>query len=121
MKTTRDALIETVAAELARHALTTDENGRSVCTCGWFTQPLLTSVHRFHQADQALAAVLMATAQINGEHIAESREQAMDEWQKRTTAMGMLLIDSGDITPMGARMLRKIWEPAELGPPRVSG
>jgi hypothetical protein len=109
---TRDDLVATIAAEQFKHRLTVGDDGRSQCKCGWFITPLLESVHRLHQADEILAAVLMATAQVNGERIAETRELVWQDAKARTHALGLLLASSGDITPMGTRMLDKIWEPA---------
>lgn len=110
---TTDKMTELIAAELFKHRLVTDHNGRSICKCGWYVSPLLDSVHRLHQGDQILAAVLMATAQIAGENASETRSRDRQEWQNRTHAVGLLLLDSGDITPMGTRILDKIWETSE--------
>lgn len=111
--TTREHMVELIAAEMFRHRLTVNDEGRAACMCGWFAVPLLTSVHRMHTAEAILASCLLATAQINGENIVEARDGVLEDARKRTTAVGLLLADSGDITPMGQRMLQKIWEPAE--------
>lgn len=116
-KETSTKLLETIADGLEDHRLTLDATGKPACSCGWWTQPLLDSVHRLHQADQLLSRVVTAVAQVNAEHIADAltgqREQLRDDAKRRTHAIGLLLQDSGDITPMGVRMLEKIWEPAE--------
>lgn len=115
--TTRDAMVETIAAAMFQHRLVVVD-GRSQCKCGWWVNPLLDSVHRLHVSDEILAATLLATAQINAENIVEARNGAVadayDDAKKRTHAVGLLLADSGDITPMGTRMLDKIWERAEV-------
>lgn len=92
-----DGMVETLAAELFRHRLVVDDAGKSVCKCGWWITPLLDSVHRLHQAE-TLGAV--------------AREFAYRDAAARTHAVGLLLANSGDITPMGTRMLDRIWEPA---------
>jgi hypothetical protein len=107
-------MVEQVAAALFQHRLVVDETGRSVCKCGWWVAPLLESVHRLHQSDQVLAAVLMATAQLNAEHVAQARMNAYQDAAARTHAVGLLLANSGDITPVGTRMLDRIWEPAAM-------
>jgi len=111
----RELMVETIGAELFKHRLVVDETGRSVCKCGWWVSPLLASVHRLHQADQILAATLLATAQINAENIVAAREGAYEDARRRTHAVGLLLANSGDMNPMGTRMLDKIWEIAERG------
>lgn len=110
--TTRDHMVEMIGAELFRHRLTSAEEGGSQCMCGWSVTPLLNSLHRMHTAEAILASVLLATAQINGENIVEARNGVLEDAQARTKAVGLLLADTGDITPMGQRMLEKIWEPA---------
>ena len=94
--TTRDDMVANIAVAMNQHRLVVDDAGKSVCTCGWWVSPLLDSVHRLHVAN-VLAAVSLG---------------AVDDYRKRTHAVGLLLLDSGDITPMGTRMLDKIWEPA---------
>jgi hypothetical protein len=74
--TTRDAMVETIAAELFKHRLVVGDDGRSQCKCGWWVAPLLESLHRLHQAESVLAATLLATAQINAENIAEALARA---------------------------------------------
>lgn len=88
--------VEAIAAELFRHRLVVVD-GKSECKCGWWINPLLDSVHRLHQAE-AVAVV--------------ARDFAYKDAAARTHAVGLLLANSGDITPMGTRMLDKIWEPA---------
>lgn len=90
--------IEQLAAELFKHRITTGEGGRAQCACGWWVSPLLNSVHRLHVAEHVLV---------------EMHDAAYHDAQQRTKAVGLLLADSGDITPMGQRMLQKIWEPAD--------
>lgn len=92
-----DAMTEAIAAELFRHRLVVDAAGKSTCACGWWIAPLLDSVHRLHQAE-----VLKVVA----------GEYAYRDAAARTHAVGLLLAGSGDITPMGTRMLDRIWEPA---------
>ena len=108
--TTRDDMVANIAVAMNQHRLVVDDAGKSVCTCGWWVAPLLDSAYRLHLADQALAATMTATAQLNAELIVEAREGAYREAALRTHAVGLLLLDSGDITPMGTRMLDKIWE-----------
>jgi hypothetical protein len=110
--TTRDEMVATIGAALFEHRLTLSEEGKSQCKCGWWVNPLLDSLHRIHQADEILAAVLMATAQLQGERQAEIRDQVYLDAAARTHAVGLLLASSGDITPMGTRMLDKIWQTA---------
>lgn len=83
-------------------------DGKAQCKCGWWTAPLLSSVHRLHVADETLAAVLAAAAELHADNIL-----ALEDAKARTHAMGLLLLDSGDITPMGTRLLDKIWETTE--------
>jgi len=113
--TSREQMTETIAAELFKHRLVSVE-GRSQCACGWWVSPLLTSVHRLHVAESVLAACLIATAQINGENIVEARDGVLEDAKRRTHAVGLLLLGSGDITPTGTHMLDKIWEPAGENP-----
>ena len=111
--TARDAMVETIAAELFKHRSTVGPDGRAQCACGWWVAPFLDSLHRLHQADAILAATVLATAQINGENIVAARQEAYEDAKRRTHAVGLLLADSGDMNPMATRMLDKIWEPAE--------
>lgn len=72
-------MVESIAAQIFNHRLVTDEQGRSVCKCGWYIVPLLDSIHRLHVAESVLTATLMATAQVNAENILEAKAgQAKD-------------------------------------------
>lgn len=66
----RAELLELIATKLREHA----RDGNQ-CRCGWHVTPLLDEVLRLHQADAVLATVLLATAQINAENIAEATAQ----------------------------------------------
>lgn len=81
--TTRDEMVATIAAALFEHRLTVGPDGRAQCKCGWWIAPLLDSVHRLHQAESVLAATLLATAQINAENVAESRQRLNEDWQEK--------------------------------------
>jgi hypothetical protein len=117
MTSTREAMVETITAELFKHRRNVGEDGRAQCRCGWWVAPFLDSEHRAHQASEVLAAVMLATAQLNGENIVVARDSVLEEGTRRAEALGRLLISSGDITPMGARMLTKIFGPAEADMP----
>lgn len=110
--TSRDKLIELIAAQMHAHRRVGNQ-----CSCGWSVTPMLDSTLRVHVAESILASVVLAIAQVNAENIFAVQEAVVEDARRRTHAAGLLLIDSGDMTPAGASILDNIWN----NPDEVTG
>lgn len=79
MTVTRDLVVQDIAHALWLHRRTLGEDGQSRCACGWWVLPLLDSVHRAHQAEEILGAVVLATAHVNAENITVATADLREE------------------------------------------
>lgn len=107
-------LIDFIAEVLGQHTVMNRAvvDGRTVfeCRCQWAGTAGLT--FRRHVASQVMGAALTATAQVHAENVArvlhDSEAQLASRFTNRIEALMRLLIDTGDITPMGARQVRLV-------------